>query len=38
MPETKGLSLEEMEVKLGISPETLEEEIGLEPEASTTSP
>ena len=33
MPETKGLTLEEMEVKLGISTEALEEEIGIEPEA-----
>jgi len=38
MPETKGLTLEEMEVKLGISTETLEEEIGVEPEASPTAP
>jgi sugar porter (SP) family MFS transporter len=37
MPETKGLTLEEMEVKLGISTETLEEEIGVEPEASPTA-
>ncbi len=36
MPETKGLTLEEMEVKLGISTEKLEEEIGIEPKASTT--
>ena len=38
MPETKGLSLEEMEVKLGMGADTLEEEIGVEPEASTTTP
>jgi predicted MFS family arabinose efflux permease len=36
MPETKGLSLEEMEIKLGMGADTLEEEIGVEPEASTT--
>lgn len=33
MPETKGLTLEEMEVKLGISTEKLEEEIGVDVEA-----
>jgi hypothetical protein len=38
MPETKGLSFEEMEVKLGMGADTLEEEIGVEPEASTTPP
>lgn len=32
MPETKGLTLEEMEVKLGISTEALEDEIGLDVE------
>jgi len=36
MPETEGLTLEEMEVKLGISTKTLEEEIGVESEASPT--
>lgn len=35
MPETKGLTLEEMEVKRGISTETLEEEIGVSPDAPT---
>jgi len=38
MPETKGRTLEEMEVKLGISTETLEEEIGVDPEESPTAP
>lgn len=38
MPETKGLTLEEMEVKLGISTEKLEEEIGVEPDAPATAP
>lgn len=37
MPETKGLTLEEMEVKLGISTEALEEEMGIDPEAETPS-
>lgn len=37
MPETKGLTLEEMEVKLGISTEELEEEIGVEPESPATA-
>jgi len=32
MPETKGLTLEEMEVKLGISTEALEEEVGIDVE------
>lgn len=32
MPETKGLTLEEMEVKLGISTEKLQEEIGVDVE------
>ena len=34
MPETKGLTLEEMEVKLGMSTEELEKEIGIEMEES----
>ncbi|WP_263820595.1 sugar porter family MFS transporter [Salinibacter sp.] len=37
MPETKGLTLEEMEVKLGISTEALEEEMGIDPEAESPS-
>jgi sugar porter (SP) family MFS transporter len=37
MPETKGLTLEEMEVKLGISTEELEEEIGVDPEADPST-
>jgi hypothetical protein len=37
MPETKGLTLEEMEVKLGISTEALEEEMGIDPEDETPS-
>jgi sugar porter (SP) family MFS transporter len=37
MPETKGLTLEEMEVRLGISTETLEEEIGVSPDAPASS-
>lgn len=34
MPETKGLTLEEMEVKLGISPEQLEEELEVSAQAA----
>lgn len=37
MPETKGLTLEEMEVKLGLSSETLEAEIGVDPEADASA-
>ena len=37
MPETKGLTLEEMEVKLGISTETLEEEFDVEADAPTSA-
>mgnify|MGYP000597846838 CR=1 FL=1 len=37
MPETKGLTLEEMEVRLGISTETLEEEIGVSPDPPASS-
>ena len=37
MPETKGLTLEEMEVKLGISTETLEEEFDVEPDAPASA-
>jgi hypothetical protein len=37
MPETKGLTLEEMEVKLGINTEVLEEESDIEADLSTTS-
>jgi sugar porter (SP) family MFS transporter len=37
MPETKGLTLEEMEVKLGISTETLEEAVDAEPDAPASA-
>jgi sugar porter (SP) family MFS transporter len=36
MPETKGLTLEEMEVKLGISTAELEKEIGVDIEETTS--
>lgn len=36
MPETKGLTLEEMEVKLGISTEKLEDELDISAELSET--
>ncbi|PSQ87250.1 MAG: MFS transporter [Bacteroidetes bacterium QS_3_64_15] len=36
MPETKGLTLEEMEVKLGISTAELEKEIGVDVEETTS--
>ena len=36
MPETKGLTLEEMEVKLGISTAELEKEIGVDMEETTS--
>lgn len=38
MPETKGLTLEEMEVKLGISTEELEAEIGVDVEETGAQP
>jgi sugar porter (SP) family MFS transporter len=37
MPETKGLTLEEMEVKLGMSTEELEEELGVEIEGGPSA-